>query len=81
MTRLDLADRPDAAAYVGDAPDDMRMARIVGVRGVGISSVLGSPDELRAAGATDVAPTVVAWVEEVLGPVARAARPRSGERT
>ena len=81
LSRLGLADRPDAAAYVGDAPDDMRMARLVGVRGVGISSVLGSPDELRAAGATDVAPTVVAWVEEVLGPVARAARPRSGERT
>ena len=81
LIRLDLADRPNAAAYVGDAPDDMRMARIVGVRGVGISSVLGSPDELRAAGATDVAPTVAAWVEELLGPAARAARQRSGERT
>jgi len=81
LFRLGLGDRPNSAAYVGDAPDDMRMARTVGVRGVGISSVLGSPAELRAAGATDVAPTVVAWVEEVLGPVARAARPRSGERT
>jgi HAD superfamily hydrolase (TIGR01549 family) len=81
LAKLGLADRPGAAAYVGDAPDDMRMAQAVGVRGVGISSVLGGPDELRAAGATDVAPTVAAWVEELLGPVARAARRRSGERT
>jgi HAD superfamily hydrolase (TIGR01509 family) len=81
LSRLGIADRPDAAAYVGDAPDDMRMARAVGVRGVGISSVLGGPDELRAAGATDVAPTVAVWVEELLGPRAAPARRRGGERT
>ena len=34
----------------------MRMARAVGVRAVGIASVLGDPDELRAAGADEVAP-------------------------
>jgi HAD superfamily hydrolase (TIGR01549 family) len=79
LSRLGLADRPDAAAYVGDAPDDMRMARAVGALGVGISSVLGSPDELLAAGATDVAPTVAIWVEELLGP-ARAARRQGGQR-
>jgi pyrophosphatase PpaX len=63
---LGLAARPGEAAYVGDAPTDMRMARAVGVRAVGIASVVGDPDELRAAGADDVAPTVVAWVERFL---------------
>jgi hypothetical protein len=52
----------------------------VGTRGVGISSVLGSPEELLAAGATDVAPTVAAWVEELLGPAAGATRRRGAER-
>ena len=63
---LDLADRPDEVAYVGDAPTDMEMARAVGVRAVGIRSVIGDPDELRAAGAVEVAPSVVAWVDEYL---------------
>ena len=63
---LDLADRPEQAAYVGDAPTDMEMARAVGVRAVGISSVIGDPDELRAAGAAEVAPSVVAWVDDFL---------------
>lgn len=60
---LDLADAADEVAYVGDAPTDMRMARAVGVRAVGIASVVGDPDELREAGADEVAPTVAAWVE------------------
>ena len=63
---LDLADRPADVAYVGDAPTDMEMARAVGVRAVGITSVLGDPGELRAAGATEVAPSVVAWVARYL---------------
>ena len=63
---LDLADRPDEVAYVGDAPTDMEMARAVGVRAVGITSVLGDPDELRAAGAAEVAPSVVDWVDGFL---------------
>ena len=63
---LDLADRPDEVAYVGDAPTDMEMARAVGVRAVGIRSVIGDPEELRAAGAVEVAPSVVAWVDEYL---------------
>ena len=58
-------------AYVGDAPTDMRMAGAVGVRAVGIESVLGDPDELRAAGADEVAPSVAAWVEG-------SSRPRAG---
>lgn len=60
---LDLVDAADEVAYVGDAPTDMRMARAVGVRAVGIASVVGDPDELREAGADEVAPTVAAWVE------------------
>jgi beta-phosphoglucomutase-like phosphatase (HAD superfamily) len=63
---LDLADRPDEVAYVGDAPTDMQMAKAVGVRAVGIMSVLGDAGELRAAGAVEVAPSVVSWVDEYL---------------
>ena len=59
---LDLVDRAEEVAYVGDAPTDMQMACAVGVRAVGITSVLGDPDELRAAGADEVAPSVAAWV-------------------
>jgi len=42
------------------------MAVSAGARGVGIESVLGDPDELRAAGASEVAPSVAAWVERHL---------------
>ena len=43
--------RPERSIYVGDAPTDMQMAVAVGARAIGIESVLGDPDELRAAGA------------------------------
>jgi len=58
--------RPETSAYVGDAPTDMRMAVTAGARGIGIESVLGHPDELRAAGAAEVAPSVATWVERHL---------------
>jgi phosphoglycolate phosphatase len=74
LDELGVADRPSAAAYVGDAPDDMRMAVAVGARAVGIASILGHPDELRAAGADEVADSVVAWIDGVL---AREPRPAS----
>jgi beta-phosphoglucomutase-like phosphatase (HAD superfamily) len=61
LQMLDLEDRPEAAAYVGDAPTDMRMAATAGSRPIGITSVLGDPDELRAAGALEIAPSVAAW--------------------
>jgi len=61
LQMLGLADRPNAAAYVGDAPTDMRMAVAAGCRAVGVMSVLGDPDELRAAGAEEIAPSVAAW--------------------
>jgi pyrophosphatase PpaX len=63
---LDLAGHPDEVAYVGDAPTDMLMARAVGVRAVGIASVVGDPDELIRAGADEVAATVADWVAGAL---------------
>jgi HAD superfamily hydrolase (TIGR01509 family) len=68
---LGLEDRPAEVAYVGDAPTDMEMARAVGVRAVGITSVLGDPDELRAAGAVEVSPSVATWVAGHLAAVPR----------
>jgi phosphoglycolate phosphatase-like HAD superfamily hydrolase len=62
-----LAERPSAAAYVGDAPTDVQMACAVGVRAIGIASALGDPDDLRQAGADEVAGSVPAWVETFLG--------------
>lgn len=59
---LGLSDRRERVAYVGDAPTDMLMARAVGVRAIGIASVVGDPEELVAAGADEVAGTVAAWV-------------------
>jgi HAD superfamily hydrolase (TIGR01509 family) len=64
---LAVGDRPEHAIYVGDAPDDMRMARAVGARAVGIVSTLGTAADLRAAGADEVAPSVGDWVEGFLG--------------
>ncbi len=62
---LGLRGRPEDAAYVGDAPDDMRMARAVGTRAVGIVSTLGTEADLFAAGAHEVAPSVVDWVNRL----------------
>jgi HAD superfamily hydrolase (TIGR01509 family) len=66
LGRLGTAIAPSEAVYVGDAPDDMRMARSVGATGIGIASILGDPEELRAAGASVVVDSVAAWVEDVL---------------
>jgi HAD superfamily hydrolase (TIGR01549 family) len=57
---------PEAPIYVGDAPDDMRMAHAVGVRGVGIVGPLSTADDLLAAGAAEARPSVVEWVEAYL---------------
>jgi phosphoglycolate phosphatase-like HAD superfamily hydrolase len=58
--------RPETSMYVGDAPTDMQMAVTVGARAIGIESALGDPDELRAAGADEVAPSVTAWAQRHL---------------
>jgi HAD superfamily hydrolase (TIGR01509 family) len=68
LSVLELSDRTHDVAYIGDAPTDMRMARAAGVHAVGIASVVGDPDELLAAGAEEVAPSVPAWVDGFLGP-------------
>lgn len=70
LAALGLAGRPDAVAYVGDAPDDMRMARTAGSHAVGITSLLGEEPALRAAGALETAPSVAVWAHRLL-----AARP------
>jgi phosphoglycolate phosphatase-like HAD superfamily hydrolase len=72
LARLGRPVRPTDVAYVGDAPTDMRMARTVGVRAVGIESVLGDPDELREAGADEVSASVAAWVDGYLARLERA---------
>jgi phosphoglycolate phosphatase len=66
LEALGVADRPAHAAYVGDVPDDMRMAVAVGARAVGIVSILGDPAELVAAGADEVAGSVPEWVDRLL---------------
>jgi HAD superfamily hydrolase (TIGR01549 family) len=66
LSELGLGDRPGAAAYVGDAPDDMRMAIAVGARAVGSASIRGHPADQRAASAHEVAESVVAWIDAVL---------------
>ena len=67
LTELDAADLPERSIYVGDAPDDMRMAGAVGVQGVGIVGALASEDDLRRAGAVHVHVSVVEWVDAFLG--------------
>jgi hypothetical protein len=54
----------------------MQMAVAVGARAVGIESALGDPEELRAAGASEVAPSVATWVERHLAAASREAMRR-----
>ncbi len=78
LERLDLVGEESRTVYVGDAPDDMRMARAARAHAVGIASLLGEPDALRRAGADVVATSVADWVDSWLGPAASlpsAARP------
>lgn len=48
-------------AYLGDAPDDMLMAVRAGVRAIGVSTGMGEPADLIAAGAEVVVNSVAAW--------------------
>jgi HAD superfamily hydrolase (TIGR01549 family) len=67
LATLGLADRPAAAAYVGDYTDDMRMARSAGTRAIGIASILADRPALLAAGAHEVADSVAAWADRAIG--------------
>ena len=73
LGQLDRADRAHLARYVGDVPDDMRMARAVGALGVGIVSAIGTEEDLLRAGASAVYPSVATFVDDLLG----AARPET----
>ena len=67
LEMLGVADRVAETAYVGDALDDMRMAVAAGTRGIGIRTDLATDRELREAGAAEVAGSVAAWVDRLLG--------------
>lgn len=66
LRQLGRIDRIATARYIGDVPDDMRMARAVGTLGIGIESTIGATDDLLAAGASAVYPSVAAFVDELL---------------
>ena len=66
LAQLDRAERVATARYVGDVPDDMRMARAVGAIGIGIESTIGKRDELVAAGAAAVYPGVAQFADALL---------------
>jgi len=67
LDQLERADRAHAARYVGDVPDDMRMARAVGALGIGIEGSIGTRADLLRAGASAVFPSVSAFVDDLLG--------------
>jgi phosphoglycolate phosphatase-like HAD superfamily hydrolase len=79
LARLDRTERVATARYVGDVPDDMRMARAVGALGIGIESSIGTRNELLAAGAAAVYPGVAEFVDALLAagsPVSAPGRPQ-----
>jgi HAD superfamily hydrolase (TIGR01549 family) len=80
LSELGVAD-PGDSAYVGDAPDDMRMARAIGADGIGIASIIGRPDELEAAGAASVHASVAEWVDTILAAETGFRRGEPAERT
>lgn len=67
LTELDRAEQVATARYVGDVPDDMRMARAVGAVGIGIESSIADRETMLEAGATAVYPLVADFVNELLG--------------
>jgi phosphoglycolate phosphatase-like HAD superfamily hydrolase len=67
LDALGRTDHLTSVMYIGDTPDDMRMAVAAGVRGIGIESILGDQAELRAAGAAETAATTVEWLDRRFG--------------
>jgi HAD superfamily hydrolase (TIGR01549 family) len=65
LERLGYADRPRQTVYVGDTPDDMRMAIAIGARAVGIVSILGHAGDLQAAGADETAASAAEWIDRL----------------
>lgn len=68
LGQLGRAHRIATARYVGDVPDDMRMARAVGSLGIGIESPVWTREDLFEAGATAIYPGVAEFVDALLGP-------------
>lgn len=66
LAELDRAEHVATARYVGDVPDDMRMAEAVGALGIGIESGVWHREDLVAAGATEVYPSVAEFVDALL---------------
>jgi phosphoglycolate phosphatase len=67
LAALGPTGRDASCVYVGDTPDDMRMAVAAGIRGIGIESVLGDAAQLRAAGAMETAASTVEWLVRRFG--------------
>lgn len=65
--QLGRSHRLASARYIGDVPDDMRMARAVGSLGIGIESTIGTREDLVAAGASAVYAGVAEFVDDLLG--------------
>jgi phosphoglycolate phosphatase len=61
------AGAPERAAYLGDAPDDVRMAVAARVRPVGVLGPFSDRPSLVAAGAVEVVESVAAWAGAYLG--------------
>ena len=75
LGQLERADRAHLARYVGDVPDDMRMARAVGALGIGIESAIGRREDLVTAGASAVYASVSAFVDDLLRTRERSSSP------
>jgi phosphoglycolate phosphatase len=67
LRELDREERVATARYVGDVPDDMRMARAAGAIGIGIEGAMATRAVLVEAGATAVYPRVADFVDDLLG--------------
>jgi phosphoglycolate phosphatase len=62
-----LAVAPDRAAYVGDSPEDVEMARAAGVRAVGVPGGFPNREALAASRPDVLAPDVLAAVNALVG--------------
>ena len=67
LRELGLLDLVRDTAYLGDAPDDMRMAVAAGACPVGVVSMLSDESLLRRGGADVVTHSVAEWVDDLLG--------------
>lgn len=67
LDELDRRAHVATARYVGDVPDDMRLAQAVGAIGIGIENGFGGREALLEAGASHLYPSVAAFVDDLLG--------------